>query len=532
MNIRITALRVGLDYNSADLPALAAKTLHIAPSDVLKYRLIKQSVDARKKAQVHFTLTLDIEVKGDPAVIVRRAKNNHVSLITPTPTVQSVKLSAPPTPRPVVVGCGPAGLFAARTLALAGAKPLLLERGCDVDTRVKDVENLRQNGILNEHSNIQFGEGGAGTFSDGKLHSGIKDPRCRAVLEALAGAGAPQEILWQAKPHIGTDKLRNTVKRLRREIENFGGEVRFCHTVTDITVKNSVLYALTVNTPQGEIEIPCTHAIFALGHSAEDTFRMLYTRAVPMVQKPFAMGVRIEHPRRMIDMSQYGTFAGHPALGAAEYKLSVTPENARGVYTFCMCPGGEVVAAASADGALVVNGMSAYDRAAQNSNSALLVGVGPDDFEDDHPLAGFAYQQKYERLAFALGGGNYRAPAQLVGDFLAGHASTALGDVVPSYRPDVTLCDLSTCLPAPVYASLRAALPLLGKKLQGFDRADAVLTGIESRSSSPVRLARDETGQSAVRGIYPCGEGAGYAGGIMSAAVDGIKCAEWVLNNI
>lgn len=379
---------------------------------------------------------------------------------------------------------------------------------------------------------MQFGEGGAGTFSDGKLNTGIKDPRCRHVLETLADAGAPKEILWQAKPHVGTDKLRETVKNIRRQIETLGGRVLFEHQVTDIVAESGALSALIVKTPDSEKEFPCDHAIFAIGHSAGDTMEMLYEKGAPMEQKPFAMGVRIEHPRKMIDESQYGAFAGHFALGAADYKLNCRPQGGRGVYTFCMCPGGEVVAAASAPGQLVVNGMSEHARAAANSNSALLVGVCPEDFDSEHPLAGFDFQEKWEQLAFKLGGSNFHAPAQLVGDFLRDRMSQTLGDIVPSYRPGVTPCDLRECLPTVVSSSLKLALPLFGRQIKGFDRADAVLTGIESRSSSPVRLLRDSEGQSKIFGIYPCGEGAGYAGGILSAAVDGIKCAEWVLQNL
>ena len=386
--------------------------------------------------------------------------------------------------------------------------------------------------MLDTATNVQFGEGGAGTFSDGKLNSGITDPRSRHVLRTFVKAGAPASILWQAKPHIGTDELQKTVKGLRQEIIRLGGEVRFYTKVTDLVIENGRLTAVVAESAEGTKELPCRQMVLAIGHSARDTAQMLYERGLPMEQKPFAVGVRIEHPRVMIDKSQYGSAAGHPALGAADYKLSCRPDGGRGVFTFCMCPGGVVMAAASEEGGVAVNGMSEHARDAVNSNSALLVGVEPTDFGSEQPLAGFAFQRKMEQAAYRLGGGDYRAPAQLVGDFLADKASSVLGEVQPSYQPGVTLTDLRECLPAFVTGSLKAALPMLGRRLQGFDRPDAVLTGVESRSSSPVRLLRDADGQSAVQGVFPCGEGAGYAGGILSAAVDGIRCAEWVLKSM
>lgn len=527
--ILISDLKIPLgDIHENFLWNMAAKTLKVAATELKSVRLAKKSVDARKKDSVHFVCAVECEVKSpatEKLILSRKIKNVSQAV----PFVYRVEKTKPLPTRPIVVGSGPAGLFAALVLSMGGQRPLILERGGDVNSRRASVERYFSGGELDTESNIQFGEGGAGTFSDGKLTTGTKDRRIRFVLEEFVRAGASEEILYSAKPHVGTDVLMNVLVNMRSRITSAGGEYRFFTKLADISVRDGGLRSVTVLHDGQFEEIPADSVVLATGHSARDTFEMLYRRGVPMIQKPFAVGARIEHPQSVIDAAQYGAAAGHPALGAADYKLAVHLPDGRGVYTFCMCPGGQVVAAASEPESVVTNGMSFFARDGANANSALLVGVSPSDFGSGHPLAGVEFQRRIERAAFSYTHSS-SAPAQLVDDFLSGKPSSRLGEVIPTYRPSVALGEIGCCLPPFVTESMKNGIWLMDKKLHGFAAHDAILTAPETRSSSPVRILRGESLCSpAVSGLYPCGEGAGFAGGIVSAAVDGMKCAERIL---
>lgn len=525
--IRIPEIKLSLDQDESRLLNEIEKKFHIGEGDIKSYKIFKKSTDARKKNDIHFVYTVDIEVDKEEALLKKYGKKGIIK--TPILKYDYKAIAPKEFSRPIIVGFGPAGLFAGLILAQMGFKPIILERGKSIDERARDVESFWESGELNPESNVQFGEGGAGTFSDGKLTTLIKDPRCRKVLEEFVAAGAPEEVLYLNKPHIGTDILRGVVKQIRNTIISLGGEVRFKSKVTDLLIEENRVVGLEVNNDE---LIKGDKVLLALGHSARDTFEILYNRKLEISQKGFSIGVRIEHPQDLINEKQYGKFAHHKKLGAADYKLSAHFDNGRSAYTFCMCPGGMVVAAASEEGKLVTNGMSYHARDKENSNSALLVGVNPSDYGSDHPLAGVEFQRKWEGLAFKAGGGSYKAPAQRVGDFLRDRASENIGEVNPTYEPGVTMTDLRSCLPDYVTETLKLALVDFDRKIKGFASEDAIMTGVESRSSSPIRIQRDESLQSNIRGIYPVGEGAGYAGGIISAAVDGIKVAEEVANGI
>ncbi len=525
--LRITELKLPLNHTDAQLKEAVCIRLDVLEKDIHSVDIFRRGHDARKKNDIFLVYTLDI-VLNDEALVLARLKDDAHVLSTPDTTYRFVGHAPSQFPlRPVVIGTGPCGLFAGLILAQMGFRPIILERGKSVRERTKDTFGLWRKREFNPESNVQFGEGGAGTFSDGKLYTQIKDPNHygRKVLTEFVKAGAPEEILYVSKPHIGTFRLVSMVEEIRATIESLGGEIRFESRVETIEIDNGQVKAVVL--ASGE-SIATDHVVLAVGHSARDTFKMLYAQGVYIEAKPFSIGFRIEHPQALIDNCRYGAFAGNPILGAADYKLVHHCKNGRSVYSFCMCPGGTVVAATSEVGHVVTNGMSQYSRNERNANSGIVVGITPDDYPGN-PLAGIDFQRHWEARAFVLGGETYDAPGQLVGDFLAKRPSTALGTVQPSYTPGVHLCDLSTALPDYAIEAIREALPAFDKKIKGFAMADAVLTGVETRTSSPIRIKRNEQFQSLnTKGLYPAGEGAGYAGGILSAAVDGIKVAEAV----
>ena len=527
--LRIDNLKLPVGASEEELRAACAHALRVSAEALVSVRLLRRSIDAREG--VKLVCAAAVEVKNEAAVF-KRCRNKNVQPYAPRRYAPPARIDAPAL-SPIVIGAGPAGLFCALLLARCGARPILLERGRAVEQRKQDVERFLRTGELDLTSNVQFGEGGAGAFSDGKLNTGTKDLRHGYILEEFVRFGASEDILVDAKPHVGTDKLYVVLQNLRREILALGGEIRFSHRTVDILTEGGSVTALRVASPEGEYTLKAQHVVLAPGHSARDTFAMLQARGVPMEPKPFAVGVRIEHRQRDMDLAQYKEAAGRHGLPPTSYKLSCHTGKGRGVFSFCVCPGGEVVAAASETDRVVTNGMSEFARDGVNINGGLLVSVTPEDFPSGDTLAGVQFQRALEDAAYRLGGGGYRAPAQRVGDFLAHRPSTGAGNVAPTYRPDVTWCDLHDCLPPFVCEALEEGIPLLGKKLRGFDAPDAVLTAVETRSSSPVRIVRDNRSfQSALRGLYPCGEGAGYAGGIMSAAADGLRVAERILEEL
>lgn len=528
--IRINNLRLSPNYKEDELIKKIVKELNCKKDEIVSYELFKLSIDARKKSDVHFLATVDVKVKNENSTL-KRTKSKKVSESKIYKYEQPIcKNSSSNT---VVVGAGPAGLFASLILARSGAKVTLIERGMDIDTRTSDVDTFWNGGKLNTNSNVQFGEGGAGAFSDGKLTTGTKDKRVRKLFEEFVSHGAPKDIMYNAKPHIGTDKLKPTIKNIREEIKSLGGKVLFGTCLSKINLKDNKVKSIIATSNGQEKEIFCDNIILAIGHSARDTFRMIKDMNLSIEAKPFAVGARIEHLQEKIDIAQYGEFAKCKKLTPSVYKLNSHLENGRGVYTFCMCPGGLVVPAQSTEETVVTNGMSYYARDEVNSNSALLVGVNPNDFGDD-VLSGMYFQEEIERKAFLVGGSDYKAPVQKVGDFLNNKVSDNFGEVLPSYKIGTKFCKMDDVLPEFITNSMRSGIIQMDKRLKGFADNDALLTGVESRSSSPIRILRDRESLESVsvEGLYPCGEGAGYAGGIVSAGVDGIKCAEKIIEKL
>ena len=525
--LRLTDLQLPLDHVEADLPAAILQRLGLDAAAMTGYTIFKRSYDARKKSAITLIYTIDAELIDEAGVLARLQGNRSVGITPDTSYHFVAQAPVGMQTRPVVIGTGPCGLFAGLILAQMGFRPIILERGKAVRERTKDTFGLWRKRELHPESNVQYGEGGAGTFSDGKLWSQIKDPKhySRKVLMEFVKANAPPEILYVSKPHIGTFRLVQMVEKMRASIEELGGEFRFQSKVADLDIVDGRIRGVLLS---GGEHIASDHVVLAVGHSARDTFEMLHARGVYLEAKPFSLGFRIEHPQSLIDAARFGPNAGNPILGAADYKLVHHSSNGRSVYSFCMCPGGTVVAATSEVGRVVTNGMSQYSRNERNANSGIVVGITPADYPG-HPLAGIAFQRQWESRAFDLGGGTYNAPGQLVGDFIANRPSTVLGAVTPSYTPGVTLGDLNTALPDYAIAAIREALPAFDKQIRGFAMQDAVLTGVETRTSAPIRITRNDACQSLnTRGLFPAGEGAGYAGGILSAAVDGIKVAEAV----
>jgi len=533
--LRLNEIKLPLNHEEPELAKAILARLKISPEQMLGFTVYKRSYDARKKANISLIYSVDVETTDDAGILAKRSDDKHL-VVSPDMAYKFVAHGVNADgkqPRPVVIGMGPCGLFAALILAQMGLKPIILERGKTVRERTKDTFGFWRKRVLNPESNVQFGEGGAGTFSDGKLYSQISDPKHygRKVLTEFVKSGAPEEIIYVSKPHIGTFRLVKMVENMREEITALGGEIRFEQRVTDFDIReeNGVRQVRGLHLASGEY-LETNHVVLAIGHSSRDTFETLYQRGVYIEAKPFSIGFRVEHPQSLIDQCRFGPNAGHPILGAADYKLVHHASNGRAVYSFCMCPGGTVVAAASEPGRVVTNGMSQYSRAERNANSAIVVSISPEVDYPGHPLAGIELQRRLEEKAYVLGGSNYNAPGQLMGDFVAGRASSDVGAVVPSFKPGITWTDLATILPEYAVVALREAFPAFDKQVKGYFKHDAVLTGLETRTSSPIRIKRnnDDLQSLNTRGLFPAGEGAGYAGGILSAGVDGIKVAEAV----